>query len=142
MALFNRNRYARQNSSNQNDIEADGLVLVMEDENVIEMLEAYIERFPKFSKEISKTFWDMPSQTLLHGDFHNGNHMYLEEDGKFKVVAFDFQTVGQGVAVSDLVTFIILSIRSPILLYFLLQECTLLNKSGKAFQKRAQCFFL
>ena len=35
--------------------------------------------------------------------------MYLEEDGEFKVVAFDFQTVGQGMAVSDLVTFIILS---------------------------------
>ena len=49
------------------------------------------------------------SQTLLHGDFHNGNHMYLEEEGNVKVVAFDFQTVGKGMAVSDLVQFIILS---------------------------------
>merc|ERR1719270_182616 len=87
----------------------DGLITVINDENVKEMLEAYIERFPNFSKDISKTFLRIPSQTLLHGDFHNGNHMYLEEDGDAKVVAFDFQTVGHGVAVSDLVTFIILS---------------------------------
>jgi len=94
---------------NQDDMNTDGRILVMKDENVIEMLEAYIERFPKFSKEVSTKFLDIPSQTLIHGDFHNGNHMYLEEDGEFKVVAFDFQTVGQGMAVSDLVTFIILS---------------------------------
>ena len=89
--------------------DVDGSISVLNDENVKKMLEAYIERFPNFSKDVSKKFLSIPSQTLVHGDFHNGNHMYSEEDGNEKVVAFDFQTVGQGMAVSDLVTFIVLS---------------------------------
>ena len=93
--------------ASNNDV--DGSIFALKDENVKEMLEAYIERFPEFSKDISKNFLNMPSQTLLHGDFHNGNHMYSEVDGSVKVVAFDFQTIGHGLAVSDLLTFIVIS---------------------------------
>ena len=87
----------------------EGNIRVLKNEQIIDMLDVYVERFPEFTKDLSKKFLRCPSQTLLHGDFHNGNHMYLEEDGKVKVVAFDFQTVGQGMAVSDLVQFILLS---------------------------------
>merc|ERR1712018_1008148 len=69
------------------------------------MIEVYCDRFPKFSNDLSKSFLEVPNQTLLHGDFHNGNHMYLEQDGVVKVVAFDFQMVGQGLAVSDIIKF-------------------------------------
>ena len=83
----------------------DQLIFVLKDPSVKEMLEVYCDRFPKFSNEVSKSYLEMPNQTLLHGDFHNGNHMYLEEADKVKVVAFDFQMVGQGMAVSDIVKF-------------------------------------
>ena len=87
----------------------EGNIRVLKTDQIIEMLDVYVERFPAFTKDITRKFLNSPSQTLLHGDFHNGNHMYLEEVGNVKVVAFDFQTVGKGMAVSDLVQFIILS---------------------------------
>ena len=86
-------------------IENESLIFILKDKNVQEMLEVYCERFPKFSNEVSKSFLEMENQTLLHGDFHNGNHMYMEEDNTVKVVAFDFQMVGKGVAVADIIKF-------------------------------------
>ena len=57
-----------------------------------------------------KPFLQMTSQTMLHGDFHNGNHMYQEdEDGTVRVVAFDFQGVGHGAAMSDVIKLLALS---------------------------------
>jgi hypothetical protein len=53
----------------------------------------------------------MPSQTLLHGDCHNGNHMYLAQNGEVEVTALDFQMVGPGIAVSDIIRLFILSRR-------------------------------
>eukprot|EP00588_Corethron_pennatum_P003908 CAMPEP_0194288290 /NCGR_PEP_ID=MMETSP0169-20130528/36505_1 /TAXON_ID=218684 /ORGANISM="Corethron pennatum, Strain L29A3" /LENGTH=443 /DNA_ID=CAMNT_0039035245 /DNA_START=44 /DNA_END=1375 /DNA_ORIENTATION=+ len=75
---------------------------ILKDKNVLEMLKVYSERYPKFSAEFTEPFLNMPSQTILHGDIHNGNHMYAKKDNKVKVVAFDFQSVGHGVAVSDI----------------------------------------
>ena len=82
------------------DSDADR-ILILKDPNVLEMLEVLAERFPDFNTEFSKPFLKVPCNTLLHGDFHNGNHMYLEEEDMVKVVAFDFQCVGRGVAISD-----------------------------------------
>ena len=92
----------QQHGSSENE----HLIFILRDKNVQEMLEVYSERFPKFSNEVSKSFLEMENQTLLHGDFHNGNHMYLEEDDTVKVVAFDFQMVGKGVAVADIIKFL------------------------------------
>ena len=75
------------------------------------MLEVYAERFPIFSTEIAKPFFKLPAQTLLHGDFHNGNHMYLEEASGIKVVAFDFQMVGTGLAIADILQMLMVSKR-------------------------------
>ena len=67
--------------------------------DMFDLTSAYLENDTsvdeKSIKEVSKKFLDVPSQTLMHGDFHNGNHMYLEQNGELKVVAFDFQAVGQ-----------------------------------------------
>ena len=75
------------------------------------MLDLYAERFPKFSTEFSKPFFKLPCQTLLHGDFHNGNHMYLENANGVQVTAFDFQMVGTGLAISDILRLTIISKR-------------------------------
>ena len=88
-----------------------GSVSILKDPNVLEMLEVYFERFPSFSQNVSKKFLEIPSQTLLHGDCHNGNHMYLEKNGDVEVTALDFQMVGPGVAVSDIIRLVILSRR-------------------------------
>ena len=74
------------------------------------MLEVYFERFPSFSQSVSMKFLEMPSQTLLHGDCHNGNHMYLEQNGEVEVTALDFQMVGPGIAVSDIIRLFIVNV--------------------------------
>ena len=95
-----------------NGEENEESIFVLKDPNVLEMFEAYFKRFPNFSREVSKQFLEKPSQTLLHGDFHNGNHMYKEDsDGRVKVVAFDFQMVGEGVAVADIIRLFVTSRR-------------------------------
>jgi hypothetical protein len=97
----------------QNSVEKDNedRIFILNNPDVLEMLELYAERFPKFSTEFVKPFFKLPSQTLLHGDFHNGNHMYLEDANGVQVVAFDFQTVGTGLAMSDIMSIIMLSKR-------------------------------
>ena len=81
----------------------DGDISIFKQPDVLEMLDVFAERFPEFSNEFNKPFLEMPSQTLLHGDFHNGNHMYQEDEDGVKVVAFDFQGVGYGAAISDVI---------------------------------------
>ena len=91
------------------DSEGD-IILTLKDPNILEMMNVFAERFPEFSNEFNKPFLQMPSQTMLHGDFHNGNHMYKEdEDGTVRVVAFDFQGVGHGAAMSDVIKLLALS---------------------------------
>jgi hypothetical protein len=86
-------------------------IFILNHPDVLEMLEVYAERFPKFSTEFVKPFFKLPSQTLLHGDFHNGNHMYLEDANGVQVVAFDFQMVGPGLAISDILRILMFSKR-------------------------------
>ena len=86
-------------------------ISILKDPIILEMIDAYVERFPSFNPTFSKKFLDMPSQTLLHGDCHNGNHMYLEKNGEIEVIALDFQMVGPGVVVSDIIRLFYLSRR-------------------------------
>ena len=90
-------------STDITDESEDRVISIFEQPNVLEMLDVFAERFPEFSNEFNKPFLEMPSQTLLHGDFHNGNHMYQEDEDGVKVVAFDFQGVGYGAAISDVI---------------------------------------
>lgn len=89
------------NSSSENTDESR--IYVLKDPNVLEMLEATAERLPKFNTELLMPFLKLPSQTILHGDIHNGNHMYEETGDKVRIVAFDFQGAGHGLAVADVV---------------------------------------
>ena len=56
-----------------------------------------------------KDYVKKPAQTVLHGDFHGGNHMYGNDDNAGKVVALDYQMAGLGRAVTDLFYFFNLS---------------------------------
>ena len=84
----------------------DSPIFIFKDPNVIEMLEAVAMRYPDFNTIAARPFMLLPSQTLLHGDFHSGNHMYLKDESGVKVVAFDFQGAGVGLAVSDIIRFL------------------------------------
>merc|ERR1712038_1774328 len=92
------------------DEDQNNEILILKDPNVLEMLTKFAERFPEFNSNFNKPFLDMPSQTLLHGDIHNGNHMYQEDnDGSVTVVALDFQHVGYGAAISDIMKLLVFS---------------------------------
>ena len=83
-------------------------IFILQNPSVLEMLDVFSERYSKFSTDYMKEFIELPPQTLVHGDFHNGNHMYQNNgDGSVKVVALDFQMVGTGMACSDLVKLLI-----------------------------------
>ena len=78
-------------------------IIVLNDPNILQMLEVVAERLPKFNTEYLMPFMMLPTQTILHGDIHNGNHMYDETGDDVKVVAVDFQMVGNGMAIADVV---------------------------------------
>ena len=56
-----------------------------------------------------KDYLKKPPQTILHGDFHGGNHMYGEDENAGKVVALDYQFAGTGRVVVELFYFLNLS---------------------------------
>ena len=78
-------------------------IFVLNDPNVLEMLAVVAERLPMFNTDYLMPFLKLPIQTLLHGDIHNGNHMYNETGDEIKVVALDFQGAGYGLAIADVV---------------------------------------
>ena len=59
----------------------DGSYEVLKDPIVQEMLDVFILRMPDYYEHKFKKSLKMPLQTLIHGDFHGGNHMY-GMDGK------------------------------------------------------------
>ena len=79
----------------------DGKFEVMKDPLVKEMLHVYAERLPKYEKQKYHDFINKEPQTLLHGDYHAGNHMFGIDDNEGKVVALDFQCVGRGLVSSE-----------------------------------------
>ena len=62
----------------------DGPYSPLEDELVIEMLKVMNERYPEFYQVKAKEWVKRPPETLLHGDYHTGNHMFGldENDGR------------------------------------------------------------
>ena len=81
----------------------DGSFPILKDPIVLEMLHLFGIRYPKFSNEVVEEYYDKHVQTLLHGDFHHGNHMYGSKENEGKIIVLDFQCVGLGRVVSDLV---------------------------------------
>ena len=78
---------------------------VHQDPLVIEMLEVFTERYPSFNTSVVTKYLNKPIQTLLHGDFHQGNHMYGVNENNGKVVCYDFQGVGTGRVATEFVYF-------------------------------------
>ena len=60
------------------------------------MLEVFIERIPDYYEHKLKRSLKKPLQTLVHGDFHGGNHMYGTDENEGKVIALDYQMFGKG----------------------------------------------
>ena len=80
----------------------DGSIPILKDAMVLEMLNELGNRYPQFNIDVAKEYLDKPMQTIIHGDFHAGNHMYGIDKNQGKVVVMDFQMVGFGRVVSDL----------------------------------------
>ena len=92
-------------------VEEEGTFFILKHPYVVEMLQVFAERYPEFNRSAGTAYIERPPQTLLHGDCHNGNHMYdKQENGEVKVVAFDYQFVGLGMAISDLMNFFRMSL--------------------------------
>ena len=83
----------------------DGSYPILKDREVLEMLDVFAERYPSFNEEIASAYMKKPMQTLLHGDFHAGNHMYGVNNDKGKIVVLDFQLVGMGMVAVDICFF-------------------------------------
>jgi len=81
----------------------DGSLPVLKDATVVEMLNVLAQRYPAFNKNVVHPYLDLPTQTLIHGDCHIGNHMYGQGENEGKIVAFDFQMAGPGRVASELV---------------------------------------
>ena len=64
-----------------------------------------LPRFPDFAKSIVNPYLKRPMQTICHGDFQCGNHLYGTDKNKGKVIALDFQGVGIGMASAEVAAF-------------------------------------
>ena len=89
----------------------DGSFVVMEDPMVKEMLSIFANRISNYYQGKLKQFDKKEPQTLLHGDFHSGNHMYATGENEGKVIAVDFQFTGIGMATIDVTTLLLSSWR-------------------------------
>ena len=89
----------------------DGSYVVSKDPLVKEMLSTLANRLPNYFQKKLKPFSKIEPQTLLHGDFHAGNHMYGTDENDGKIVAIDFQISGSGIAVFEVLSLIISSWR-------------------------------
>ena len=68
----------------------DGSLPIFGDEVVLEMLNVLAVKGPAYYTKKMKPFFKKPNQTILHGDFHAGNHMYGIQEHVGKIVAVDF----------------------------------------------------
>ena len=75
----------------------DGSYEVLRDPLVQEMLEIFVQRMPDYYEQKFKKSLKMQLQTLVHGDFHGGNHMYGTDENEGKVIALDYQMFGKGI---------------------------------------------
>ena len=96
----------------------DDNYIVFDDPMIKEMFQVMKERYPKFNQLKAKEWVKRHPETVVHGDFHSGNHMFGlgENEGENyfineetlnefsfagSVVVFDFQTSGKGLASND-----------------------------------------
>ena len=63
-----------------------------------EMLAVFAERLPRFNQEVLTEFIQRETETLIHGDFHGGNHRFGVDQNEGQVVVYDFQSCGYGLA--------------------------------------------
>ena len=88
----------------------DGRYPVFEDPSVKEMLGVLSQRVIEYNRKYLEPFLKKPTQTLLHGDFHGGNHMYGDGENAGKIVALDFQMTGKGLAIFEFFYLILMSL--------------------------------
>ena len=88
----------------------DGTRPVFGDDLVLEMLRVLGVKAPNYYRKKLKSFIQKPPQTMLHGDFHAGNHMYGIDENVGKIVALDFQFAGPGLVVTEFVYFFMMSL--------------------------------
>ena len=84
----------------------NGSYCIMKDDLIRETLNVMAERLPKFNEKKLKHFvTEKEPQTLLHGDFHCGNHMYGRDENEGKIFGLDFQWAGKGLVSIELLYF-------------------------------------
>jgi len=74
---------------------------VFEDPLVVEMFQVLHERYPEFNRLKAKEWVKRHPETVVHGDFHSGNHMFGIGENEGTAVVLDFQTYGKGLASND-----------------------------------------
>ena len=76
----------------------NGSYSALDDPMVKEMFIALSEKLPKYNQEHLTEFNSRDVETLIHGDFHGGNHKFGVGENEGKVIVFDFQITGHGLA--------------------------------------------
>ena len=74
----------------------DGSYEPLKDQLVKEMLDVVAQRIRTYYDHKLKHFIKKETQTLLHGDFHGGNHLYGRGENEGKIISLDYQMLGQG----------------------------------------------
>ena len=75
--------------------------MTMDDPIVKEMLGVFNERLPKYNQEYLTEFVQREAETLIHCDFHGGNHMFGVNENEGNLVVYDFQGCGHGLVCMD-----------------------------------------
>ena len=81
----------------------DGTIVAMKDPLIIEMLSVFAERSPKYSQENLVEFNQREVETIVHGDFHGGNHKFGTGQNEGKVIVLDFQITGKGLVCTEVI---------------------------------------
>jgi len=76
----------------------DGSYVAMDDPMVKEMLAVFAERLPSYNQEHLIEFSQREVETLIHGDFHGGNHKFGVDQNEGQVIVYDFQISGGSLA--------------------------------------------
>ena len=67
------------------------------------MYDVFAERLPKYHQECLKEFNEREPETLIHGDYHCGNHTFGVGQNEGQVIAFDFQATGKSLVTLEIV---------------------------------------
>ena len=81
----------------------DGTYVTFDDPMIKEMLEVFAQRLPKYNQKYLIEFNQRDGDTLIHGDFHGGNHKFGLDQNEGKIMVYDFQSSGTGLASIEVV---------------------------------------